>query len=414
MIRQLETRNFRMLRANRVSMMPFQVLVGPNAAGKTTFLDALQFITDVLNLGASEAVARRTPDFYDLCYDTSLPLSLAVEVDAGGGPAPEAGSPAILRYEIEIGIMEPGALRILRENLFFLTRPNGSPWIQPSLFGDESSGPVVHASSPAAWRRIAGKSAAGGDYYQDEKTRWNAMFRFGDDRSAFGNLPEDPGRFSLSLRAKNLLKDGIRRLALEPRRLQASSPPGGKPFLGLDGSCLPNVVKDLAERDPVLFDQWKKHVATAVPGLRDILVEVREEDRHLVLSARFDGEHPDPVPSWLLSDGTLRLMALTVLSYAARTDRRVVYLVEEPENGLNPLAIQAAYQAIASPGFGIQWLCATHSPVFLAHAILEDALVFRRQDNGSSMVRRGPEVPELSRWTGSANLSDLLVMGILS
>jgi len=402
-----------MLRANRVSLTPFQVLVGPNAAGKTTFLDALQFVTDVLSLGVGEAVARRTPSFYDLCYDADRPIAFAVEVDAANGDASD-GPRAALRHEMEIGIGGSGGLRILRENLFFSTWVRGPDVVEPSLFGPEHLGPVVHPAQPRGWRKIVGKTPEGRDYFRDEKTEWNSMFRFGEDRSAFGSLPEDPERFPLSLRAKELLREGVRRLALEPRRLQASSPPGGKPVLGLDGSGLPNVVKDLSERDPLLFDQWKKHVATAVPGLEDIGVSVREEDRHLVLSARFAGEHGNPVPSWLLSDGTLRLMALSVLSYSARPDRRVVYLVEEPENGLNPLAIQAAFQAIAQPGAGVQWLCATHSPVFLAHVTLDDALVFRRRDDGSALVRRGPEVPELDRWSGGASLADLLVMGVLS
>lgn len=413
MIRSLETRNFRMLRANRVSLGTFQVLVGPNAAGKTTLLDALHFITDVLSLGVNRAVALRTPNFYDLCYDASSPIALAVEVDIGFSNGGESDSAIVLRHELEIGIVDGGGLRIIRENLFLFPDVSKESWIQPSLFGDDVS-PVIHQSWPHSWRRIAGKSAEGRDYYQDEKTKWNTMFRFGEDKSAFGNLPDFPDRFPCSLRAKAILKDGIRRLALEPSKLQASAPPGGEPILGLDGANLPYVVKELSERDPVLFDQWKRHVASAVVGLQDIQVTERPDDRHLVLAARFGGGHVAPVPSWLLSDGTLRLMALSILSYSSRPGQSTVYLVEEPENGLNPLAIQAAFEAICAPGSSGQWLCATHSPVFLAHAVLDDALVFRRQGDGSSLVRRGPEVPELKRWSSDANLSDLLVMGILS
>jgi hypothetical protein len=400
-----------MLRANRVSLAPFQVLVGPNAAGKTTLLDAVDFISDVVNLGARTAVDRRTPTFFDLCYDPDRPLQFAVEVDV---PDDSPGASAHLRHELEIGIDPDDGLRILRENVFILPNGQAVPTLQPSLFGDAFSGPVHHTSWPKAWRRIAGKSAEGNDYFQDEKTRWNNQFRFGEDRSALGSIPEDPGRFPLSLRAKTFLKEGIRRLALEPRRLQASAPPGGKPALGLDGSNLPYVVRDLALRDGVLFAQWKTHMASAIRGLKDIDVAVREEDKHLVLSARFDGDHAQPVPSWLLSDGTLRLMALSVLSYAARPDQRVAYLVEEPENGLHPLAIQAAFDAISAPGTGVQWLCATHSPIFLSQVTLDDALVFRRQPDGSSMVRRGPEVLELADWAGKKNISDLFVMGVLT
>jgi len=40
-------------------------------------------------------------------------------------------------------------------------------------------------------------------------------------------------------------------------------------------------------------------------------------------------------PSWVVSDGTLRLLALTLLAYAP--DVHGIYLIEEPENGIHPV-----------------------------------------------------------------------------
>jgi hypothetical protein len=80
MIQLLQTKNFRMLRSNSVALQPFQVLVGQNASGKSTFLGALQFLGDVLKGGASFAVERLAPSFYDLCFDMAEPISLAIEM----------------------------------------------------------------------------------------------------------------------------------------------------------------------------------------------------------------------------------------------------------------------------------------------------------------------------------------------
>jgi predicted ATPase len=122
--------------------------------------------------------------------------------------------------------------------------------------------------------------------------------------------------------------------------------------------------------------------------------------------------HGGPVPSWLLSDGTLRLLALSLLSYAPGTPG--VALIEEPENGLHPLAMQAVYDALSQPPPGGQVLVATHSPVFLAHVALEQALVFRREPDGSALVRRGVEVPELKNWKSTATLADVFATGVLA
>lgn len=44
MIRLIEALNFRCLRYVKQELGPFHVLVGPNASGKTTFLDVIAFL----------------------------------------------------------------------------------------------------------------------------------------------------------------------------------------------------------------------------------------------------------------------------------------------------------------------------------------------------------------------------------
>lgn len=411
---RLDVRNFRMLQANSVALGRFHVLVGPNASGKTTLLDALQFVADVLRDGVAAAVRARTPSFLELCFDPTRPISFAVEMTLSG----TGGRPRRLRYELQVGLADGDGLRVELENLFILPEraPDASGSAeQLSLFGERAlEQPLIHRSAPKGWRKVVGKTAEGNDYFRDERTAWNNIFKFGTGRAALGSIPEDVERFPLSIAARNTLRDGVRTLALDAREMRASSPPGTASRMALDGSNLPFVARDLHRRDPFLFEQWTEHVGTAVQGLTQIEIHERPEDRHLVLRAHFEGMHGEPVPSWLLSDGTLRLMALTLLSYATPHQKNEIYLIEEPENGLHPLAIQAAHEALADPVKGTQILCATHSPVFLAQVSLDEVIVFKRTVEGCSLVRHGVEVPELSSRQGKRNVADLLVTGVLS
>ena len=407
MIQLLQARNFRMLRSNAVALQPFQVLVGQNASGKSTFLGALQFIGDLLKGGVQFALERLAPSFYDLCFNRSEPIAFAVELSVPG-----QGNGKRLRYEIEVGIDAEHGLRVLRENLFIVPSAREP---QPSLFGPEALAlPAIHRAAPRHWRKVVSKTEEGRDYFRDEKTDWNNVFRFGLEKAALGSLPEDPDRFPLSIAVRNTLRDGVRTLVLDAEKMRSASPPGATTKIALNGSNLPHVVRALKRRDEVLFSQWVQHVAAAVEGLESVDVWEREEDKHLVLQARFKGQHEDPVPSWMLSDGTLRLMALTLLSYAATEEDAEIYLIEEPENGLHPLAIQLAFESLSNPSLYSQILCATHSPVFLAQASLDQALVFRRAREGYAIVRRGREIPELEAWSGRVSLPDLFVTGVLA
>jgi predicted ATPase len=407
MIQLLQARNFRMLRSNSVAIGPFQVLVGQNSCGKSTFLGALQLISDILRGGVHFAVERLAPSFYDLCFDIAEPIAFAIELSAARDQENRR-----LRYEIEIGLDGESGIRVLRENLFIIPT---APEVQASLFGREAlSIPIIHRAAPKHWRKVVSKTEEGRDYFRDEKTDWNNVFRFGLEKAALGSLPEDPDRFPLSISVRNTLRDGVRTLVLDAEEMKSASPPGASTKIALNGSNLPHVVRAFQKRDKVLFAQWVQHVATAVDGLESVEVREREEDRFLVLQARFRGQHHEPVPSWMVSDGTLRLMALTLLSYAATEDDLDIYLIEEPENGLHPLAIQVAFEALSKPPSGSQILCATHSPIFLAHASLDQALVFRRSKEGYAIVRRGPEIPELQEWVGRVSLPDLFVTGVLA
>ena len=189
---------------------------------------------------------------------------------------------------------------------------------------------------------------------------------------------------------------------------------GQGPELGSDGSNLPQAARDLQARNPVLFDQWVRHVGLAVAGVENIEVFERPEDKHLILRAIFAGRHAAPVPSWLLSEGTLRIMALSLLTFAAPADEARLFLVEDVDTGLHPLAMQSVYEALASPPAGVQVFCTTHSPVLLGHASLHDVLLFRRAEDGTAAIRHGDEDDALRAWVEKVGMIDLFARGVLA
>jgi len=138
-------------------------------------------------------------------------------------------------------------------------------------------------------------------------------------------------------------------------------------------------------------------------------VAARPEDNHLYLRVHHRGG--DPVSSWLLSDGTLRMLVLTLLPYLVVKEN--VYLIEEPENGVHPRAIEAIHDSLSSV-YDNQVLLATHSPLVLGRSQPDELLCFTRTEDGAAVVVRGSEHPRLRDWQGEVDLATLYAAGVLS
>ena len=86
---------------------------------------------------------------------------------------------------------------------------------------------------------------------------------------------------------------------------------------------------------------------------------------------------------WTVSDGTLRLLALTFPAYI--TELQGIYLIEEPENGIHPKAVETVIQSLSSV-YNAQILLATHSPVILGISNIEDVLCFAKTEEGATDI----------------------------
>lgn len=132
---------------------------------------------------------------------------------------------------------------------------------------------------------------------------------------------------------------------------------------------------------------------TALPDIRDVISVEREDDRHRYLVVEYS--NGARVPSWLVSDGTLRLLALTIPAYLPEIAG--TFLIEEPENGIHPGAIETVLQSLSSI-YGGQVLIATHSPVALNVLDVAEVLCFAKDEQGATDVVSGDRHPALLEW----------------
>lgn len=421
MIARIEALGYRCLRYVRQELLPFQVLVGPNASGKSTFLDVLGFMSDLVFFGPQEAVSRRgAPTVRDLMWmraGNHFELAVDVVVPEDRRARLKQGAYTGARYEVSLGLTaETEELAILAETFWLTTDdPDTSTVpVQRMLFPQPPVPPetIVHPAgrrAPSGWRKVVNKvGESGNDYFSSETSGWNNLFRLGPQKSALANLPEDETKFPVATWFKELLMVGVQTLALNSESMRRPSAPGAPKVFLPDGSNLPWVVNILAKKHRHRLGEWVAHVRTALPDLKTIRTVERSEDRHRYLVLEY--ENGLKVPSWLVSDGTLRLLALTLLAYLRGIDG--VFLIEEPENGIHPRAVETVFQSLSSV-YGAQVLLATHSPVVLSIAKPEQVLCFAKTVEGATDVVAGSEHPRLKEWKGETDLGTLFASGVL-
>jgi predicted ATPase len=103
-------------------------------------------------------------------------------------------------------------------------------------------------------------------------------------------------------------------------------------------------------------------------------------------------------------------MALTLPAYLP--DFKGIYLVEEPENGIHPTAVETMFQSVSSV-YDAQMLLATHSPVILSIAKPEEVLCFAKNEEGATDIVSGNEHPALRDWKRETDLGTLFAAGVL-
>lgn len=399
-----------------VTLQPFNILIGPNASGKSMFLDCLAFLRDALETDVERAVRRRADALRELVWKQQ-------EVEKGFEIAVEADVPLRLRtsgydrvrYEVGVGLDDGGTIVVSGESLWLVdtSQIKPMPAVSIPLFPLEPTDQteIVHRArsrAPQGHRLVVRKVAdSGNDYFRSEKTDWNIMLRFSPQRLALTGIPEDQDRFPLALWFKQRMLQGIHVLQLNSTLMRRACPSDAPRTFQPDGSNLPLMVREL-QREPQRFDWWMQHVQTILEDVRHINVAERPEDRALYLMVTYRNDIA--VPAWLLSDGTLRLLALTLLAYLPNQDQ--AFIIEEPENGIHPRAVEAVFRALSSVYDG-QVFLATHSPLVLALAKPEDLLVFAKAESGATAVVNGPMHPVLHEWQHETPIETLFAAGVL-
>lgn len=174
-------------------------------------------------------------------------------------------------------------------------------------------------------------------------------------------------------------------------------------FLRPDGSNLAPFLYFLSEKKAESYNLIRNVVQRVAPFFDDFQLapqnlnpeKIRLEWKHVGSDAYFDASS--------LSDGTLRFISLAALFLQPKEYLPSVILVDEPEIGLHPYAIEMLASLIHQTP--VQVIVSTQSSLLLDHFQPEDVLVADRVEGNTQFTRL--ESSNLEKWLDEYSLGQL-------
>jgi predicted ATPase len=326
----------------KLLLQPINVVVGPNGSGKSNFIGVFAFLNAIREGRLQDYVTKAGGAEKVLHFGSKMTKVIEIHISFQDG-----GN----LYKIELSLAPGDQLYPSRETVLF--RDKKYPRLHDQ--GLSPNGREAGISNPNA------KSTA--SYVRGHLQSWR-LYHFHDTSAG------SPMKKTISLNDNR--------------------------FLRPDGSNLAAFLYFLRENHPETYGLIRRTVQRVAPFFDDFQLEPAQlkpdsiilEWRHKNSDAYFDAT--------MISDGTLRFIALATLFLQPERYRPSVILVDEPELGLHPYAITMLASLIKQASTKTQVIVGTQSPLLLDHFRPEDVLVANRVGGSTQLTRL--ESSKLATW----------------
>ncbi len=400
MLKRIKIQGYKSLLDLELNLKPLSVFVGPNASGKSNFLDALQLLSRITTCqtleSAFEPPYRGHPlesfTFGDEGIKSLLEkavVSFSIEVDVQLSTAviegvnqriqeiretaakdtKEKNKPTSdrlppvrerdLRYRIEIEMLpKQGILRVADEYLAALNAKGEL---------SERRKPFLHRIGDRLHLRMEGQAHP---LYYECYLDYSIL-----SRSHYP--PHYPHLIAMQRELANWLT-----FYLEPReQMRLPNPVKAVHSIGSMGEDLAAFLNTLQVLNTQQFESVEKSLHAMIPSITGIEVGVNELGE--VELNLHEGEKR--ISARLLSEGTLRILGLLALMGAEKPPTLIGF--EEPENGVHPRRIQRIARFLETRMLleDVQFIVTTHSSL-LPDLVPPESLYVCRKVNGNTEI----------------------------
>lgn len=380
-LREIEIAGYRSFKQARVPLRSMNLLLGGNSAGKSNLLSVFTLLYEASEGRLQEYVARQGGASRLLRHGakTTSRIELRLHFDY---QSEEAGPPQDLTYSLELTATEGDRLMVSHELL------------EGSALGPEFANTKKW---PFDWHpELALAINTKLDVLMVDWTLAGKPTPYGCHLAVLG--------FLRTCRVYHI--NDTSPLA----RVRQTAEVADNRFLRQDGSNLPAMLFLLLLRHRAHYNRIVSTLQLMMPQLHDFILEPeRLNPSSIQLRFRERGSDRDLYVSQL-SDGMLRFACLATL--LLQPELPPLLLIDEPELGLHPAAIELLCALLSSAAQKTQVLVATQSVLMVdGQEDPENILVTERDPSGATLARR-LDAAALQSWLQEYSLGDLWLKNV--
>lgn len=430
-LEEIEVSNFKCFKHIKFELENFNVVIGKNASGKSNIINIIKFIKDMLMNGIDEAIDLQGGINY--LYNSSIKASEPIKVKFVMGT-----------YDEETFRRMSLMYRSSKHNIM-LEKYSVTLVIQPNKQGTGYK--VLENSAKIYYVQLESKTNKKNNNnhpYNDELNNYNKKGEIvqycyekdGEIHEKFsGNITktvEERLRIhkemflsrTMVIKGENLLLvnyipalyffnltggDNIKIYDFNPKNLKSASIINKQNILEEDGSNIANVLQRILKST-----EEKKRLLLLLKKLMPFIEDIStEKSFNKSMYFKVKENNKNDLPSVLLSDGTVNLIAIIVALYFEKNNDIVI--IEEPEKNIHPKLANQLVTLMKDIGYKKQVIITTHNTQLLSSVELKDIIYVYRNKNRFSDIERPKNNAKVKEFIkNELEIGDLFYEGLFT
>lgn len=187
--------------------------------------------------------------------------------------------------------------------------------------------------------------------------------------------------------------------------LRQASPVNSANYLQAEGNNLASFLYLLKQNYPIEYKRIVSHVKMVVPQFRDFYLE--PQNNYISLNWVDTSLNDYVFNSHQLSDGSIRFIALATLLLQPNKIIPNVIIIDEPELGLHPYAIDLLAEMIKDASLHTQIIIATQSSALIDNFDVDNITVIERDEDKGCTIANKLNSKGLQEWLDEYSNSEL-------